>query len=36
VSPPYDTAGQVTALNAATVAFEMLALTAIARRGQAG
>jgi agmatinase len=36
VSPPYDSAGQVTALNAATVAFEMLALTAIAARGVAG
>ncbi len=32
VSPPYDGPGQITALNAATVAFEMLALTAIARR----
>jgi agmatinase len=31
VSPTYDSAGQVTALQAATVAFEMLALTAIAR-----
>jgi agmatinase len=36
VSPPYDGPGQVTALQAATVAFEMLALTAIARRGAAG
>jgi agmatinase len=36
VSPPYDSAGQVTALQAATVAFEMLALTAIARRGDDG
>ena len=36
VSPTYDGPGQVTALQAATVAFEMLALTAIARRGRAG
>jgi agmatinase len=35
VSPPYDSAGQVTALNAATVAFEMLALFAVARRSTA-
>jgi agmatinase len=34
VSPTYDGPGQVTALHAATVAFEMLALTAIARRGR--
>jgi agmatinase len=33
VSPPYDSAGQVTALHAAAVAFEMLALLAVARRG---
>jgi agmatinase len=32
VSPPYDGPGQVTALNAAAVAYEMLALTAVARR----
>jgi agmatinase len=32
VSPPYDGSGQVTALNAATVAFEMMALIAVARR----
>jgi agmatinase len=32
VSPPYDGPGQVTALDAATVAYEMLALTAAARR----
>jgi agmatinase len=32
VSPPYDSAGQVTALNAAAIAFEMLALLAISRR----
>jgi agmatinase len=32
VSPPYDSAGQVTALNAATIAYEMLALLALARR----
>ncbi len=32
VSPPYDSAGQVTALNAAAIAFEMLALLAVAHR----
>jgi agmatinase len=32
VSPPSDGPGQVTALNAAAVAYEMLALTAVARR----
>jgi agmatinase len=32
VSPPYDSAGQITALLAANVAYEMLALAAIARR----
>jgi agmatinase len=32
VSPPYDSAGQVTALHAAGVAYEMLALLALARR----
>jgi agmatinase len=32
VSPQFDGPGQVTALNAASVAYEMLALTAIARR----
>jgi agmatinase len=32
VSPPYDSAGQVTALSAAAIAFEMLALLAISRR----
>jgi agmatinase len=32
VSPPYDSAGQVTALNAAAVAFEMLALLALSSR----
>jgi agmatinase len=31
VSPPYDAAGQVTALNAAAIAFEMLALLALTR-----
>ena len=31
VSPPYDTRGQTTALLAATVAYEFLALTAVAR-----
>ena len=30
VSPPYDNAGQVTALLAANVAYEFLALTAVA------
>lgn len=33
VSPAYDGPGQVTALVAATVAFEMLALTAVTKRG---
>jgi len=32
VSPPYDSAGQVTALHAAGIAYEMLALLALARR----
>jgi agmatinase len=32
VSPPYDGAGQVTALLAANVAYEFLALTALAGR----
>ena len=32
VSPPYDSAGQVTALHAAAVAYEMLALLAVTRR----
>jgi agmatinase len=32
VSPPYDNPGQVTALHAAAVAYEMLALLALARR----
>jgi agmatinase len=32
VSPQYDGPGQVTALNAASVAYELLALTAAARR----
>ncbi|MBV9917564.1 MAG: arginase family protein, partial [Solirubrobacterales bacterium] len=32
VSPSYDAPGQVTALNAAAVAYEMLALVATARR----
>jgi agmatinase len=35
VSPPYDGPGQVTALHAAAVAFEMLALLAVARGGSA-
>jgi agmatinase len=32
VAPPYDTAGQSTALLAANVAYELLALTALTRR----
>jgi agmatinase len=36
VSPPYDTQGQTTALHAAAVAYELLALLAVARRGAAG
>jgi agmatinase len=32
VSPPYDSPGQVTALHAAAIAYEMLALLALARR----
>jgi agmatinase len=32
VSPPYDGPGEITALLAASVAYEMLALTAIAKR----
>jgi agmatinase len=34
VSPPYDTAGQVTALHAAAVGHELLALTALTRRSR--
>jgi agmatinase len=34
VSPPYDSAGQVTALHAAAVAYDLLALLAIARRNE--
>ncbi len=33
VSPPYDSPGQVTALHAAAVAYELLALLAVARGG---
>lgn len=33
VSPPYDTRGETTALLAANVAYELLALTAVARAG---
>ena len=33
VSPPYDSAGQITALLAANIAYEMLALAALARSG---
>jgi agmatinase len=36
VSPPYDTAGQTTALLAASVAHEFLSLAAISRRGSDG
>ena len=36
VSPTYDGPGQVTALQAATVAFEMLALTALAKASPPG
>src|SRR4051812_9295197 len=32
VSPPYDGPGQVTALNAASIAYELLALSAVAAR----
>ena len=32
VAPPYDSPGQVTALNAAAVAYDLLALLAVARR----
>jgi agmatinase len=32
VSPPYDSPGQVTALHAAAVAYELLALLAVQRR----
>jgi agmatinase len=32
VSPPYDSAGQVTALHAAAIAYELLALLAVCRR----
>jgi agmatinase len=33
VAPPYDSPGQVTALNAAAVAYDLLALLVVARRG---
>jgi agmatinase len=36
VSPPYDSPGQVTALHAAAVAYEMLALLAVAQREAGG
>jgi Arginase family len=36
VSPSYDTAGLTTALNAAGVVYEFLALSAIAHRGESG
>ena len=32
VSPPYDTSGQTTALHAAAVVYELLALLALTRR----
>jgi agmatinase len=32
VSPPYDAPGQITALNASAIVYEMLALLAVARR----
>ena len=32
VSPPYDSPGQVTALHAAAVAYDLLALLAVARK----
>ncbi len=31
VAPPYDSPGQITALNAAAVAYDLLALLAVAR-----
>jgi agmatinase len=36
VAPAYDGPGQVTALQAAAIAYEMLALLAVSRRGPAG
>jgi arginase family enzyme len=33
VSPPYDGPGQVTALNGASIAYELLALSAVAAAG---
>jgi agmatinase len=33
VAPPYDSPGQVTALNSAAVAYDLLALLAVSRRG---
>ena len=36
VAPPYDSPGQVTALNAAAVAYDLLALLAVARRRSRG
>jgi agmatinase len=35
VSPQFDGPGQVTALHAASVAYELLALAAVAARGEA-
>jgi agmatinase len=35
VSPPYDNPGQITSLHAAAVAYELLALLAVARRADA-
>jgi agmatinase len=36
VAPPYDSPGQVTALNAAAVAYDLLALLAVAQKGSRG
>jgi agmatinase len=36
VAPPYDSPGQVTALNAAAVAYDLLALLAVAGWGSRG
>jgi agmatinase len=35
VSPPYDNPGQITSLHAAAVAYELMALLAVARRADA-
>jgi len=36
VCPPYDSPGQITALLAANIAYELLALAALAERGARG